>query len=115
MYKVIKFFTDLQDHDRPYHVGDEFPRKGMTVSENRLAELAGSANKQGVPLIEKVKAAKGLDSALPPAESEAVQQAAPLQEEKKATRKVAKPEADVQPEEKPKPKRSGGRRKKETE
>ena len=51
MYKVIKFFTDLQDNDRPYNVGDEFPHKGLTVSEKRLAELAGSNNKQGAPLI----------------------------------------------------------------
>lgn len=55
MYKVIKFFTDLQDNNYPYNVGDVFPHKGMTVTEARLAELAGSENKQGVPLIEYVE------------------------------------------------------------
>ena len=51
MYKVIKYFTDLHDNDYPYNVGDTFPRKGITASEGRIAELAGSNNKQGQPLI----------------------------------------------------------------
>lgn len=55
MYKVIKFFVDLQDNNHPYNVGDAFPRKGLEVTEERLAELAGSDNKQGVPLIELVE------------------------------------------------------------
>lgn len=54
MYKVIKFFTDLHDSNHPYNVGDVFPRNGIAVSEGRLAELAGSDNKQGQPLIELV-------------------------------------------------------------
>lgn len=53
MYKVIKFFVDLQDNAFPYNVGDVFPREGKEVSEERLAELSGSENKQGIPLIEK--------------------------------------------------------------
>lgn len=55
MYKVIHFFTDLQDNNHAYGVGDTFPRPGMKATEARLAELAGSYNKQGKPLIEKVK------------------------------------------------------------
>lgn len=51
MYKVIKFFTDLHDNDHAYNVGDIFPHKGVTVTEARLAELAGSDNRQGQPLI----------------------------------------------------------------
>ena len=54
MYKVIKFFTDLQDNDFAYEVGDTFPREGLEVTESRLAELSSSDNRQGVPLIEKV-------------------------------------------------------------
>ena len=54
MYEVIKFFTDLQDFNHPYSVGDIFPRSGMTVSEARLAELSGKNNRQGTPLIKKV-------------------------------------------------------------
>lgn len=55
MYKVIKHFVDLQDNNHPYNAGDIFPRSGMEVSEDRLAELAGSENKQGVPLIQFVE------------------------------------------------------------
>lgn len=58
MYKVIKYFVDLQDSNYEYHAGDIFPRSGMTVSEDRLAELAGSENKQGVPLIQLVEPKK---------------------------------------------------------
>lgn len=53
MYVVIKAFTDLHDRNHPYNVGDSFPRKGIEVTEERLAELSGSSNKQGMPLIEK--------------------------------------------------------------
>jgi hypothetical protein len=50
-YKVISFFTDLQDLGYPYNPGDKFPRDGMTVSNERIAELASKNNKQGKPLI----------------------------------------------------------------
>lgn len=54
-YKTIHFFTDLQDFNHPYNVGDIFPRSGLVVSEARLKELSGKYNKQGKPLIELVK------------------------------------------------------------
>lgn len=54
MFKVIKFFTDLQDNNFPYDVGEPFPRKGLEVTEERIAELAGSNNLQKQPLIEEV-------------------------------------------------------------
>lgn len=53
-YVVIKTFRDLQDADYVYQVGDKFPRSGK-VKKARLEELAGSENKIGVPLIEKIK------------------------------------------------------------
>ena len=63
MYKVIKHFHDLQDVTKTksgeiyheYNVGDEYPRKGFKVAEDRLKELAGKDNKQGMPLIAEVK------------------------------------------------------------
>lgn len=54
-YRVIKYFTDLQDNNFAYNVGDIFPHKGKDVSPSRLAELSGSDNKRGIPLIELVK------------------------------------------------------------
>jgi hypothetical protein len=54
MYEVIEFFTDLQDFNHPYSVGDVFPRSGMNVSEERLAELSSENNRRGIQLIRKV-------------------------------------------------------------
>ena len=54
-YKVIKLFTDLHDNDYLYNVGDPFPRTGISVTEERIAELPRSDNKQHTPLIEKVE------------------------------------------------------------
>ena len=54
MYKVIKYFTDLQDNNYAYYVGDTFPRNGVEAGAERLAELASDKNLQGVPLIEEV-------------------------------------------------------------
>lgn len=59
MYQVIKHFTDLQDNNYAYNAGDEFPRSGVTVTDKRLAELAGSGNKQGVPLIRACEKVEG--------------------------------------------------------
>ena len=54
MYKVIKSFTDLQDNNHAYHVGDTFPHNGVDVDAVRIAELSSDKNLQGVPLIEEV-------------------------------------------------------------
>lgn len=62
-YKVIRFFHDLQDTVNTkcgkiyhaYNVGDTYPRKGYKPSEDRIAELAGKDNKQGVPLIQIIE------------------------------------------------------------
>ena len=54
MYKVIKYFTDLQDNNYAYYVGDTFPRNGVEVCAERIAELSSDKNLQAVPLIEEV-------------------------------------------------------------
>lgn len=56
MYKVIKYFTDLQDDNFEYNVGDIYPRAGFDVLPSRIKELAGKKNRQGEPLIEEVEA-----------------------------------------------------------
>ena len=48
---VLIYFTDLQDNRYAYHAGDTFPREGLEVSDERIAELASSDNKRGKPLI----------------------------------------------------------------
>ena len=54
MYKVIKSFTDLQDNNHAYYVGDTFPHDGVDVDAERIAELKSDKNRLGVPLIEEV-------------------------------------------------------------
>ena len=54
MYKVIKSFTDLQDNNHAYFVGDTFPHNGVEVDAERIAELESDKNLQGVPLIEEI-------------------------------------------------------------
>ena len=62
MYKVICYFTDLQDFNHPYDEGDIFPRQGVTVSQERLNELASSKNKRGKPLIKLVEEVKEVET-----------------------------------------------------
>ena len=54
MYKVIKSFTDLQDNNYAYYVGDTFPRNGVEAGAERVAELSSDKNLQGIPLIEEI-------------------------------------------------------------
>ena len=61
MYRVIKFFTDLQDNNHAYNVGDVFPHNGMEVSEKRLLELSTDKNRRHMPLIEKVEDEKPVE------------------------------------------------------
>ena len=58
MYKVIKYFVDLQDDNHIYNEGDIYPREGLEVAPERITELSGKDNKQGTPLIAKVEAEK---------------------------------------------------------
>lgn len=55
MYKVINYFEDLQDNRFAYNVGDEYPRKGLEVTKERIKELATNQNRRKIPLIKKVE------------------------------------------------------------
>ena len=55
MYRVIKYFTDLQDNNHEYNVGDIYPHNKKKVSASRIKELSTDKNRQGVPLIEKME------------------------------------------------------------
>lgn len=44
----------MQDNNFAYNLGDEYPRKGMSVLPSRIRELATDKNRQGVPLIEEI-------------------------------------------------------------
>jgi len=55
MYRVIVAFCDLKDNNHSYDVGETYPRKGLRVSAARYAELSGSENRMGFPLIKAVE------------------------------------------------------------
>lgn len=93
MYKVIKEFTDMISGQH-YKVGDTFPAEGVKVDAGRLAKLASENNRQKTPLIEEIKknSAESLNSAIPSAQPEKVEQEeTPVKTEKKTTgRRTAK-------------------------
>ena len=54
MYRVVHKFYDLKDNNHTYSVGDTFPRNGVDVDAERIAELSSDKNRLGVPLIEEI-------------------------------------------------------------
>lgn len=54
-YTVIRDFTDLQDNNFKYRVGDEFPRPGAKVSDERIDELSTTKNRKGLPMIQEIE------------------------------------------------------------
>ena len=62
-YRVLKYFTDKEDHDFPYNEGDTYPREGLNVDDGRILELSTSANARGEKLIEEVKSKYKADEA----------------------------------------------------
>lgn len=64
MYKTVVMFTDLQDNNYRYEVGDEYPRLGLKPSLARIKELSTPANRRGVALIEEVEDMPFSDSAV---------------------------------------------------
>lgn len=94
MYKVIKYFTDLQDNNHAYQVGDVFPHEGKEVTEKRLLELSTSANRRGMPLVEKVEETE---------EVEEVEETEPVEDF------MNPPEDPIEEEDNEKPKKRRGR------
>lgn len=54
-YRVKEYFTDSEDGKYAYNVGASFPREGVTVTSERIKELASTKNKRGKVLIELVQ------------------------------------------------------------
>ena len=72
MYRVVKFFADLQDGNHTYNVGDKFPRDGYAPSNDRVNELLSSTNKQGTPVIKFVDEEDEVVKATEPVDEETV-------------------------------------------
>lgn len=96
MYKVIKYFIDLQDGEHPYNVGDAYPREGLKVSDKRISELSSSNNRRHTPLIAEVSDVESDDKGSAPDVSE---------DRDDTTEK--EPVATSQPEKKPKETKDG--------
>lgn len=73
LYRATEFFQDKTDGLHKYYAGDTFPREGLTVSEERLAELSSNRNVRRRPVIAAV--------------AEASADAEPKKEQKKRSRK----------------------------
>lgn len=56
--KVLIAFTDDQDGNHVYNVGDQYPRAGLEPAEERVAYLASERNKLKAPVIEQPKEKK---------------------------------------------------------
>lgn len=54
MFRVVEDFCDLMDNGRLCKAGEVYPRPGFSVSDARLAELAGMDNRIGHALIKAV-------------------------------------------------------------
>lgn len=58
LYRAISTFDDITDNNHRYNAGDNYPRKGLTVSETRISELSGYNNKRNRPVIEAYEVKK---------------------------------------------------------
>lgn len=54
MFKVLVSFKDLKDKGYRYNAGDEYPRKGLNPSSERISELSSKNNRRKTVLIEEI-------------------------------------------------------------
>ena len=97
MYVAIERFADLMDGKRLYEAGDAYPRLGLNVTPERLAELAGSDNRMGRPVIVDAEAdceSCRVDGGEAPAESPAKAEA-PAEKARSRRRKKVDADADA--------------------
>lgn len=95
-YVVIEHFTDLHDKNHAYYPGDVYPKEGITVTDERAQELAGTDNKRKKPLIQweddETGIAEETEAEAPAEEAETeatVETAAKKTTTKKTTKKAA--------------------------
>ena len=50
-YRVLENFTDLQDDCYEYRAGNEYPRPGLTPTQERIQELSSENNSRKVAVI----------------------------------------------------------------
>lgn len=87
MYRAIEYFTDLQDDNYAYNIGDVYPREGVVASEDRLKELSSADNKRGRALIELVQSTAQNTAEKEPAEKSVEAEEEPAEKPKKKSKK----------------------------
>ena len=55
MFTVVSSFVDLKDKNHIYRTGDKYPRPGVKIDPDRVAELMGEDNGLKRSLIKEVK------------------------------------------------------------
>ena len=53
-YEVLEYFTDLQDNDYEYNVGDVYPHEGYTPTDKRINDLVSDNNVRKHPIIKAI-------------------------------------------------------------
>lgn len=56
MFEVLEYFTDLQDGNFEYKVGDIYPREGYKPTQKRINQLASDENVRKRPIIKAIEA-----------------------------------------------------------
>lgn len=57
-WKVLRDFIDLEDTQREYRAGDDYPRPGYKPSAQRLDALSTDRNRQHQPVIAPATASR---------------------------------------------------------
>lgn len=86
-YIVVTDFTDRIDK-HIYRAGDKYPRPGVDVSEERVAELTSTKNMRGEVLIKAVNAPKSAE--IRPDEGETKKADKSVDSQKKKPKKAKK-------------------------
>ena len=91
MYTVLSEFADLQDGNHIYRVGDEYPRKGYSPTDERVTELSTGKNLLHKPLIQRIAVVEESETVVeePVTVAEEVVQEAEEQPKRKRGRKNA--------------------------
>lgn len=87
-YRVVKRFTDLQDHGYKYAEGDTYPREGYEPSAERIEMLSTANNRQRTVLIEAVPEVIPETESVETVEESAVEETAEKKPKRKSRKKA---------------------------
>lgn len=65
MFIALCRFADRQDNRHIYEAGEQYPRPGLEVTTERIAQLVSCDNLSGKPLIKAVEAPEATPKEIP--------------------------------------------------